>query len=61
LVLGTGLMILSILVNNRSDIKLVDLSAFSSAQYSLAIMMGFLTSLIFFGFMIFFSFNKNNK
>ena len=54
LVLGTGLMILSILVNNRSDIKLVDLSAFSSAQYSLAIMMGFLTSLIFFGFMIFF-------
>ena len=54
LVLGTGLMILSILVNNRSDIKLVDLSAFSSAQYSLAIIMGFLTSLIFFGFMIFF-------
>ena len=54
LVLGTGLMILSILVNNRSDIKLVDLSAFSSAQYSLAIMLGFLTSLIFFGFMIFF-------
>ena len=54
LVLGTGLMILSILVNNRSDIKLVDLSAFSSAQYSMSIMMGFLTSLIFFGFMIFF-------
>ena len=54
LVLGIGLMIVSLLVNSRSDIKLVDLSAFSSAQYSLAIIMGFLTSLIFFGFMIFF-------
>lgn len=54
LVLGIGLMIVSLLVNSRSAIKLVDLSAFSSAQYSLAIIMGFLTSLIFFGFMIFF-------
>ena len=54
LVLGIGLMIVSLLVNSRSAIKLVDLSAFSCAQYSLAIIMGFLTSLIFFGFMIFF-------
>ena len=54
LVLGIGLMIVSLLVNSRSAIKLVDLSAFSCTQYSLAIIMGFLTSLIFFGFMIFF-------
>ena len=54
LVLGIGLMIVSLLVNSRSAIKLVDLSPFSCPQYSLAIIMGFLTSLIFFGFMIFF-------
>ena len=54
LVLGICLMIVSLLVNSRSAIKLVDLSPFSCAQYSLAIIMGFLTSLIFFSFMIFF-------
>lgn len=54
LVLGIGLLVVSLLVNNKSDNKLVDLSAFHCVQYSLAMIMGFLTSLIFFGFMIFF-------
>ena len=54
LVLGIGLMMVSFITNNKSDNKLIDLSAFNCYQYSLAIMMGFLTSLIFFGFMIFF-------
>ena len=54
LVLGIGLMMVSLITNNKSDSKLIDLSAFSCIQYSFAIIMGFLTSLIFFGFMIFF-------
>ena len=54
LVFGIGLMMISLITNNRSDSKLIDLSAFNSPQYSMSIMMGFLTSLIFFGFMIFF-------
>ena len=54
LVLGIGLMMVSLVTNNKSDNKLIDLSAFNCHQYSLAIIMGFLTSVIFFGFMIFF-------
>ena len=54
LVLGIGLMMVSLITNNKSDSKLIDLSAFNSPKYSMSIMMGFLTSLIFFGFMIFF-------
>ncbi|MBI0164416.1 MFS transporter [Snodgrassella sp. M0351] len=54
LVLGIGLMMVSLIINNKSDSKLIDLSAFNSSKYSMSIMMGFLTSLIFFGFMIFF-------
>ena len=54
LVLGIGLMMVSFITNNKSDNKLIDLSAFNCHQYSLAIIMGFLTSVIFFGFMIFF-------
>ncbi|WP_370577632.1 MFS transporter [Snodgrassella alvi] len=54
LVLGIGLMMVSLIINNKSDSKLIDLSAFNSFKYSMSIMMGFLTSLIFFGFMIFF-------
>ncbi|MBI0067935.1 MULTISPECIES: MFS transporter [Snodgrassella] len=54
LVLCIGLMMISLITNNKSDSKLIDLSAFNSPQYSMSIMMGFLTSLIFFGFMIFF-------
>ena len=54
LVFGIGLMMVSLITNNKSDSKLIDLSAFNSPQYSMSIMMGFLTSLIFFGFMIFF-------
>ena len=53
-VFGIGLMMVSLITNNKSDSKLIDLSAFNSPQYSMSIMMGFLTSLIFFGFMIFF-------
>ncbi len=40
-------MIVSLVVNNKSDNKLVDLSAFSCVQYSLTISMGVLISLIF--------------
>ncbi|MBI0129935.1 MULTISPECIES: MFS transporter [Snodgrassella] len=54
LVLGIGLMMVSLIINNKSDSKLIDLSAFNSSKYSMSIMMGFLTSFIFFGFMIFF-------
>ena len=54
LVFAIGLMMVSFITNNKSDNKLIDLSAFNSPQYSMSIMMGFLTSLIFFGFMIFF-------
>ena len=54
LVLSIGLMMVSLIINNKSDSKLIDLSAFNSSKYSMSIMMGFLTSLIFFGFMIFF-------
>ena len=54
LVFGIGLMMVSLITNNKSDSKLIDLSAFNSSKYSMSIMMGFLTSLIFFGFMIFF-------
>ena len=54
LVLGIGFMMVSLITNNKSDSKLIDLSAFNSSKYSMSIMMGFLTSLIFFGFMIFF-------
>ena len=54
LVFGIGLMMVSLIINNKSDSKLIDLSAFNSSKYSMSIMMGFLTSLIFFGFMIFF-------
>ena len=54
LVLGIGFMMVSLITNNKSDSKLIDLSAFSCIQYSFAIIMGFLISLIFFGFMIFF-------
>ena len=54
LVLGIGFMMVSLITNNKSDSKLIDLSAFNSPKYSMSIMMGFLTSLIFFGFMIFF-------
>ena len=54
LILGIGFMMVSLITNNKSDSKLIDLSAFSCIQYSFAIIMGFLTSLIFFGFMIFF-------
>ena len=54
LVFAIGLMMVSFITNNKSDNKLIDLSAFNCYQYSLAIIMGFLTSLIFFGFMIFF-------
>ena len=54
LVFGIGLMMISLITNNKSDSKLIDLIAFNSPQYSMSIMMGFLTSLIFFGFMIFF-------
>ena len=54
LVFGIGLMMVSLITNNKSDSKLIDLSAFNSPKYSMSIMMGFLTSLIFFGFMIFF-------
>ena len=54
LVFAIGLMMVSLITNNKSDNKLIDLSAFNCYQYSLAIIMGFLTSLIFFGFMIFF-------
>ena len=54
LVFAIGLMMVSLITNNKSDSKLIDLSAFNSPQYSMSIMMGFLTSLIFFGFMIFF-------
>ena len=54
LVLGIGLMMVSLITNNKSDNKLINLSAFNCHQYSLAIIMGFLTSVIFFGFMIFF-------
>ena len=54
LVFGIGLMMISLITNNKSESKLIDLSAFNSPQYSMSIMMGFLTSLIFFGFMIFF-------
>nr|WP_279031979.1 MFS transporter [Snodgrassella alvi] len=54
LVFGIGLMMVSLIINNKLDSKLIDLSAFNSSKYSMSIMMGFLTSLIFFGFMIFF-------
>ena len=54
LILGIGFMMVSLITNNKSDSKLIDLSAFSCIQYSFAIFLGFLTSLIFFGFMIFF-------
>ena len=54
LVFAIGLMMVSLITNNKSDNKLIDLSAFNCHQYSLAIIMGFLTSVIFFGFMIFF-------
>ena len=54
LVLSIGLMMVSLITNNKSDSKLIDLRAFNSPKYSMSIMMGFLTSLIFFGFMIFF-------
>ena len=54
LILGIGFMMVSLITNNKSDSKQIDLSAFSCIQYSFAIIMGFLTSLIFFGFMIFF-------
>ena len=54
LVFGIGLMMVSLIINNKSDSKLIDLSVFNSSKYSMSIMMGFLTSLIFFGFMIFF-------
>ncbi len=54
LVFAIGLMMVSFITNNKSDNKLIDLSAFNSPQYSMSIIMGFLTSLIFFGFMIFF-------
>ena len=54
LVLSIGLMMVSLITNNKSDSKLIDLSAFNSSKYSMSIMMGFLTSLIFFCFMIFF-------
>ena len=54
LILGISFMMVSLITNNKSDSKLIDLSAFSCIQYSFAIILGFLTSLIFFGFMIFF-------
>ena len=54
LILGISFMMVSLITNNKSDSKLIDLNAFSCIQYSFAIILGFLTSLIFFGFMIFF-------
>ena len=54
LILGISFMMVSLITNNKSDSKLIDLSAFSCIQYSFAIILGFLTSIIFFGFMIFF-------
>lgn len=54
LLIGVLCFIVSIVMNNRSPHKVIKLSQFNDVRYLLAIAMGFFTSFIFFGFLLFF-------
>lgn len=54
------LLIASVILNNRTENKVINLSQFSRERYSLAILMCFLTSIIFFQFFDFLSLRKIN-
>lgn len=54
LFLGLPLLIAAIVVNNQSPTQIVNLRLFKERHYALAILMNFFTSIIFFGFLIFF-------
>lgn len=53
-ILGIALLLVTILFNNKSNFKIINFNQFKIPEYTLSIIMGFLTSLIFFGFLIFF-------
>ncbi|HAG0930009.1 TPA: multidrug efflux MFS transporter [Salmonella enterica] len=56
---GIVLLIIAILLNNKSTVKIIELNQFKTPEYTLSIIMGFMTSLIFFGFLVFFPLLKS--
>lgn len=58
---GLSCLILSIGLNNRSANSIINLHQLKRRKYALAILMGFLTSIIFFGFLIFFPLAKSGE
>ncbi|HIB1643721.1 TPA: MFS transporter [Salmonella enterica subsp. enterica serovar Muenchen] len=58
-VVGMVLLLKTVLINNKSKVQIINLNQFKIPEYTLSIIMGFLTSLIFFGFLVFFPLLKS--
>ncbi|EEH2537141.1 multidrug efflux MFS transporter [Salmonella enterica] len=58
-IVGMGLLLKTVLINNKSKVQIINLNQFKMPEYTLSIIMGFLTSLIFFGFLVFFPLLKS--
>ncbi|MDR5874630.1 MFS transporter [Vreelandella gomseomensis] len=59
LLIGFSLLLISVFFNNISSNKVIYLGQFKSKEYASSITMGFLTSFIFFTFLIFFPLQKS--
>ncbi|EBB0848797.1 MFS transporter [Salmonella enterica] len=58
-IIGMGLLLKTVLINNKSKFQIINLNQFKMSGYTLSIIMGFFTSLIFFGFLVFFPLLKS--
>lgn len=58
-IIGMGLLLKTVLINNKSKFQIINLNQFKMPGYTLSIIMGFFTSLIFFGFLVFFPLLKS--
>lgn len=60
-IVGMGLLLKTVLINNKSKVQIINFNQFKIPEYTLSIIMGFLTSLIFFGFLVFFPLLKSMR
>lgn len=58
-IIGMGLLLKTVLINNESKFQIINLNQFQMPGYTLSIIMAFFTSLIFFGFLVFFPLLKS--
>ncbi|HBJ5625404.1 TPA: MFS transporter [Salmonella enterica subsp. enterica serovar Hvittingfoss] len=58
-IIGMGLLLKTVLINNKSKFQIINLNQFKMSGYTLSIIMGFFMSLIFFGFLVFFPLLKS--